>query len=284
MDLITMETLRLPAPAKLNLFLHIIGQRTDGYHDIQTAFQFLDFHDVLTFEKRHDSEITLDAEMENAPADNLITRAALKLQQKTAYKLGANIQLKKHLPVGGGVGGGSSDAATTLLGLNELWETKLSLKELAELGAELGADVPVFVYGHAAWAEGVGDQLTPIILPEPWYLLIIPPCQTQTARLYQDPRLMRDREKMSLSSYHPGDGHNDFEPIARLDYPEIARALDWLEQYSPARLSGSGATVFAAFDTREEASRIGGYVANGNKAIVAQGLNQSPLHRALFGH
>jgi 4-diphosphocytidyl-2-C-methyl-D-erythritol kinase len=277
-----MKALRLPAPAKLNLFLHILGRRDDGYHNIQTIFQFVDFYDVLNFSLRKDAVIELAPPIPGvANTDNLVMKAALKLQQVTECKLGANIELTKHLPLGGGVGGGSSDAATTLLGLNELWKTRLSLKELSEIGLTLGADVPVFIYGHAAWAEGVGDQLTPIILPEPWYLLIIPSCQTVTSKLYQDPRLKRDNDELSISNYHPGMGHNDFEAILRLDYPEIARALDGLKPHSRPQVSGSGATVFAAFDTREEASRIAQSVSDEYVTVIAKGLNQSPLHMAL---
>lgn len=278
-----MQNFTLPAPAKLNLFLHILNQRSDGYHNIQTIFQFIDYCDVLNFQLiKDDKKIILTPELIRLPNENnLIMRAARLLQKETACLQGVVITLDKRLPMGGGLGGGSSDAATTLLGLNKLWNTKLSVERLATLGVRLGADVPVFVYGHAAWAEGIGDQLTPMILPEPWYVLIFPPCQVATAEIFNDPRLTRDTAALTISHYQPGSGHNDFEAIIRLDYPVIAQALDWLGQFARAQITGSGGVVFAGFDTQEEASKIAAQVPSQYNSVVAKGLNQSPLQVSL---
>lgn len=276
-----MQKLLLPAPAKVNLFLHILNRRADGYHNIQTVFQFLDLSDVLAFQLRGDSKIELQSDHKIPIEDNLIYKAAQLFQQATNIKKGIDIEFNKRIPMGAGLGGGSSDAATTLLALNHLWETGWSLNQLAELGKKIGADVPVFVYGHSAWAEGIGDVLTPILLPEPWYLLIIPPCKIQTQAMYTDPRLNRDSVKLHIDQFHPGLGHNDFEKIVRMDYPEVARALDWLDQFSKAKMTGSGSVVFAMFDTREEASRIAARVPTDYQSVVSKGLNRSPLHAAL---
>ncbi|TVP89712.1 MAG: 4-(cytidine 5'-diphospho)-2-C-methyl-D-erythritol kinase, partial [Pseudomonadaceae bacterium] len=202
--------LSLPAPAKLNLFLHITGRRTDGYHTLQTLFQFLDYGDTLHFQPRRDGQIQLHTELEGVdPADNLILRAAKLLQPHCAQHGGADIRLDKRLPMGGGLGGGSSDAATTLLGLNQLWQCGLTLDQLAELGLQLGADVPVFVRGHAAWAEGVGEQLTPVDIEEPWYLVAIPDCNVSTAEVFSDQRLTRDTPPITLAAFREHGGRND---------------------------------------------------------------------------
>lgn len=277
-----MQHLTLPAPAKLNLFLHILGRREDGYHNIQTVYQFVDFSDVLSFHLLKKPQIKLTPELYNVShKKNLIIKAVKQLQKTTGCRLGVNITLNKKLPIGAGLGGGSSDAATTLVALNRLWKLNLSLDELAKLGITLGGDVPVFIYGHAAWAEGIGDQLTPIILPEPWYLLLIPPYQVETRKMYNDPRLTRDSAALKITGYRPGDGHNDFETLVRLDYPEIAKALDWLKGVTTARMSGSGGVVFGQFDTREEASRIAAQVPMDYKTVITKGLNHSPLQVAL---
>ena len=277
-----MQNLTLSAPGKLNLFLHILGRREDGYHNIQTAFQFIDWCDELTFHARTDKEIHLTSDIIGVPeADNLVVRAAAGLQKESNCHRGVDIHLKKRIPIGAGLGGGSSDAATTLLALNALWETRVSLERLLKMGAMLGADVPIFIHGHAAWAEGIGTELTNMILPEPWYVLIIPPVRAHTETLYNDPRLTRDSAALTISNYHPDQGHNDFEKILRFDYPEIAHALDWLGQFARARMTGSGSVVFAGFDTQEEAGTIAAQVPSPSEARVVKGLNQSPLYRML---
>ncbi len=279
-----MQHLVLPAPAKLNLFLHVLGRREDGYHNIQSVIQFIDFCDELRFTRLSRQDIELTPILFGVPnSENLIIKAAKLLQQTTGCQFGARITLNKQLPIGAGLGGGSSDAATTLLALNELWKTKLTLKQLADLGAKLGVDVPVFVFGYTAWVEGIGTTLSPIILPQPWYLLLIPSCHISTESLYQDPRLTRHSAPLTIASYQPGQGHNDFEPLVCSDFPEVAHALDWLAQNasSPSRMSGSGGVAFARFDTYEEAGRIAALASSDYQAIVAKGCNQSPLHTAL---
>jgi len=277
-----MQNLSLPSPAKLNLFLHILGHREDGYHNIQTVFQFIDWCDTLRFHVRSDDVIQLHSNMTClADADNLVIKAAYCLREATGCKQGVNINLQKVLPIGGGVGGGSSNAATTLLALNYLWKTQLPIDELLTLGGTLGADVPIFIYGHAAWAEGIGNELTAIILPEPWYVLLVPELSIRTESLFKDPRLTRDSAALTIDSYHPDQGHNDFEKLQRFDYPEIAKALDWLGQFSKARMTGSGCVVFAGFDSKEEAGTIAAQAPSAYQAQVVQGLNESPLHKML---
>ncbi len=276
------DHLTLPSPAKLNLFLHILGQREDGYHNLQTLYQFVDYCDVMRFRVLDHADIQITVEGADIPRqDNLVYQAALLMRQHRNSKKGIDIQLNKRLPMGAGIGGGSSNAATTLLALNVLWEAHLSLEELHQYALGLGADVPVFVHGHAAWAEGIGEQLTSMIVPECWYLLLFVPRHIDTEHIFNDARLTRDSAALTISHYHPWDGHNDFEPVVRLDYPEVATAIDWLKQHAPARMSGSGSTVFAPFDTREEASRIAAQVPENLKAVVVKGLNHSPLHIAL---
>lgn len=277
-----MQSLVLPSPAKLNLFLHILGRRDDGYHNIQTVFQFIDLCDELTFYCRQDKKICLMPDLMGLPAQkNLIMRAANLLREKTNCQLGADITYAKHIPMGAGLGGGSSNAATTLLALNQLWNINMPMSELAKLGEQLGADVPVFVHGHAAWAEGIGTDLTPIILPQPWYLLVIPGCHISSAELYNHEDLERDSAPLRISNYRIGQGQNDFESVACNEYPKVAEALDWLSEYAPSRMTGSGSVVFAAFDTQEEASKIAALVPVAMQGIVAKGLNRSPLQAAM---
>lgn len=280
-----MQNITVPAPSKINLFLHILGQRPDGYHDIQTVFQFVDWCDELNFHLRDDGRINLNPELFGVQdADNLIVKAAHALQQHADCQLGADIILNKNIPMGAGLGGGSSDAATTLLALNQLWKLNLDLDQLTEIGVELGADVPVFVHGHSAWAEGIGDKLTPIILPEPWYLLAMPPCHVMTGSLYQDPRLRRDNKPLTIGSYHLGDGVNDFTPIVREDFPQVGQALDWLNQHGQGYMTGSGGTCFAQFDSAEEASRIAAQAPKSFATRVVKGMNHSPLQKLLTRH
>ena len=267
-----------PAPAKINLFLHITGRRDDGYHLLQTVFQFLDFSDELTFELRDDGLVRRLTEVKDvAEADDLTVRAALSLQQLSGTSMGVDIHIKKHLPMGGGLGGGSSDAATTLVALNQLWELGLSKDQLAELGVKLGADVPVFIHSQAAWAEGVGDRLTPIELPEPWFLVIVPPCHVSTAEIFAAPELTRDAQGLKIPAFLDGQGINVCEAVVRKRYPDVDKALNWLAQYSQARMSGTGACVFAPFANEADVCKVLERLPAEWRGFVAKGLNRSPL-------
>jgi 4-diphosphocytidyl-2-C-methyl-D-erythritol kinase len=270
-----------PAPAKLNLFLHITGRRPDGYHLLQTVFQFLDFSDSLHFELRGDSAIRRASRVQDLPENSdICLRAARLLQQSAGVKRGVDIHLEKRIPMGGGLGGGSSDAATTLLALNRLWELDCSLDELAGFGLQLGADVPVFVHGRAAWAEGVGEQLQFIELPEFWYLVIVPPVQVSTAEIFNAPDLTRNCAPITIRDLLAGDCRNVCEPVVRSRYPAVDQALNWLSGYTAARMTGTGACVFGRFGTQSEAQNVlefFGTKGPGGSAFVARSLNQSPL-------
>lgn len=272
----------LPAPAKLNLMLHILGRRSDGYHELQTLFQFLDFADELGFALREDGEIHLHTPIDGVPHDsNLIVRAARLLQQHTACKLGADIWLDKRLPMGGGIGGGSSDAATTLLGLNHLWQLNSDIDLLAELGLSLGADVPVFVRGHAAFAEGVGEKLEPVTLSEPWFLVAIPQVLVSTAEIFSDPELTRDTSPIKVRSLPEGGGRNDCQPVVEKRYPEVRNALILLNKFVPTRLTGTGSCVFGSFPNWADADKVARQLPATLPSFIAQGRNISMLHRAL---
>ena len=271
-----------PAPAKLNLLLHITGQRADGYHELQTLFQFLTFGDWLYFELRDDAEVQLAGEPAGvAAADDLCVRAAILLKESTGCSAGVRIYNDKRLPLGGGLGGGSSDAATTLAVLNKLWKLGLSLDELSGLGLRLGADVPVFIRGHAAWAEGVGEILTPVSLPEPWFLVVNPQVSVSTVNIFSDPGLTRDTPRTKIPDPLTGVGKNDCEAVVRHKYPEVAAALDWLNVFAPARMTGTGACVFAAFESEAAAKVVAGQVPASWSSFVARGVNLSPLRQAL---
>ena len=275
-------TLSLPAPAKLNLFLHVTGQRDDGYHTLQTLFQFLDYGDTLHFSSRSDGKIALLSDLPGVDAeDNLIVRAARLLKEASSTPLGADIKLDKILPMGGGIGGGSSDAATTLLGLNHLWQTGLSIDQLAELGIRLGADVPVFVRGHAAWAEGVGEQLTPVELEEPWFLVVAPDCPVSTAEIFSDERLTRYSSPITLAAFVAGGGRNDCLPVVTTRYPEIRNTLILLNKYCEAKMTGTGSCLFGAFPNEREADKVRARLPATLRSFVARGCNVSPLHREL---
>ncbi|MFN2409687.1 MAG: 4-(cytidine 5'-diphospho)-2-C-methyl-D-erythritol kinase [Halomonas sp.] len=280
-----MTTLTLPAPAKLNRLLHITGRREDGYHRLQTLFQIIDLCDQLTLSASDDGVIQLVNRVPGvADSDNLIVRAAKLLQQASGTRLGATLTLDKKLPMGGGLGGGSSDAATTLVGLNALWQLGFSLDELAAFGLKLGADVPVFVHGHSAWAEGVGEQLTPVSLDTPWFVIIHPGVNVSTKAVFQDPQLTRDSRPITMARALQGgasEWRNDCEAVAKQHYPAIARALDWLSQHAPSRLTGTGACVFAAFDDAQAAYAVAEAASHHGSTWVARGLNTSPLHDAL---
>ena len=274
--------MKLPAPAKLNLFLHITGQRDDGYHLLQTVFQFLDFCDEIELKRRHDGKINRLTGLKSVKAeDDLVIRAANLLKNHTNTNYGADISVSKNLPVGGGLGGGSSDAATTLVGLNTLWNCHLSLHELANLGIQLGADVPVFVQGHAAWAEGIGEILTPLSLAEEWFVVIHPDVFVSTAKIFSDQALTRDCEPCKIARFLEGQVSNVFEPVVRNKHQEVAQALDWLSTYSVARLTGSGSCIFAKFANKTVAETVLNELPSRWFGFVAKGLNKSPLHTSL---
>lgn len=279
----------LTAPAKLNLFLHIVGRRADGYHLLQTVFQLLDFGDTLTFHRRDDDEIALHDNTTDIPTgDNLIVRAARLLQQHTACTLGADIALDKILPMGAGLGGGSSDAASTLLGLNHLWQLGLEIETLAQLGLQLGADVPVFVRGHSSWAEGVGDVLTPITLPEQWFVVLTPAaCNVSTATIFNAPELTRNTAPITIAAFSQGGSaiatRNDCQAVVEQAYPAVKNTLAWLATQAPScRMTGTGASVFAAFPTREAAEAVLAQKPNDVSGFVAKGVNISPAHCQLL--
>ncbi|WP_260515908.1 4-(cytidine 5'-diphospho)-2-C-methyl-D-erythritol kinase [Serratia fonticola] len=279
-----------PSPAKLNLFLYITGRRTDGYHQLQTLFQFLDYGDTLTIVPRQDDQIQLLTPVEGVPDEqNLIVRAARLLQQHcTAHAIaplprGADISIDKRLPMGGGLGGGSSNAATVLVALNELWQCGLSDDQLAEMGLTLGADVPVFVRGHAAFAEGIGEQLQPANPAEKWYLVAHPGVSIPTPVIFADAELKRDTPVRPLNALLQAPYANDCEPIARKRFREVEQLLSWLLQYAPSRLTGTGACVFAEFDSEPAALQVLNQAPAWLRGFVARGVNVSPLHRIRSG-
>lgn len=265
------------SPAKINLFLHILGRRPDGYHELQTIFQFLDYHDELCLESRIDPQIQLTTSM--SLENNIVLKAARLLQQVSGTSLGANIILNKRIPIGGGLGGGSSNAATTLIALNQLWQLNLPESDLLELGLQLGADVPVFIKGKAAWAEGIGEKLSPIQLPEPWYVVLSPPQIVSTAEIFSAVELTRNTRPITIQEFLEGRTRNDFEPLVRKRYPQIGNAIDWLNRYAPAKLTGSGSSVFAEVATKKEAEKIVAEVPQPLTAFMAKGMNCSPLSK-----
>jgi 4-diphosphocytidyl-2-C-methyl-D-erythritol kinase len=267
-----------PAPAKLNLFLHVVGRRPDGYHLLQTAFQFIDLCDELRFMWRPRGVLErLGAVPGVPPEQDLTLRAARLLGERIGAPSGVAVELRKHIPVQGGLGGGSSDAATVLVALNELWGGGLSPGQLAELGLALGADVPVFVHGRAAWAEGVGERLTPLELPEPVYLVVRPDAAVGTAEVFQDPELTRDTPVIRIRDFLTAGGRNDCEAVVRRRFPGVAEALDWLGQVAPARLTGTGSCVFAAMPDEEAARAALAGLPGRWTGYVVRGLNRSPL-------
>ena len=283
-----------PAPAKLNLMLHITGRREDGYHLLQTVFQFIDFADYLQFSTRGDNRIVRHSDPDFAvPAEeDIIVRAAKRLRQAAVAKdpgalhLGADIRLQKNIPMGAGLGGGSSDAATTLLALNHVWRLGFSSHELAEIGLSLGADVPVFVHGFAAFAEGVGEKLQPVSLPENWYLLLVPPVHVSTRQVFESPDLTRDCDAIKLCDLSQQEWRNVCTPVVVKNHPKVSQAIDIVDKYAKARMSGTGASVFAEFDSKTGAEQVlqkirkNPEIADWTSRVV-KGLNQSPLHRFL---
>ena len=270
--------IRWPAPAKLNLFLHVVGRRADGYHDLQTLFQLIDLRDDIDIQVRDDGRIERQAGPEGVPPESdLVVRAARALQAATGSVRGASLAVTKRIPVGGGLGGGSSDAATVLVALNQLWECGLNADDLAAIGVKLGSDVPVFVRGQSAWAEGRGERLTPVELPERSFVVVHPKVHVPTAELFQAPELTRNSPPITMGGFLESGGRNDFEPVVRARYPEVARALDWLGQFAPARLTGTGSCIFAPCASLREAQDIVAGVPAQWRGIVARGVNVSPL-------
>ncbi|PQJ44256.1 4-(cytidine 5'-diphospho)-2-C-methyl-D-erythritol kinase [Vibrio campbellii] len=273
---------RWPSPAKLNLFLYINGRTENGYHELQTLFQFVDHGDELTIQANDSGEITISPEIEGVPLkDNLIWKAATALQRFANCSYGAHIDLHKILPMGGGIGGGSSNAATALVALNYLWQTNLSDDELAEIGLALGADVPVFVRGFSAFAEGIGEKLSPAHPDEKWYLVVRPNVSIATADIFGHPDLTRNTPKRDLETLLNTPSVNDCEKIVRMLYPEVDKQLSWLLQYAPSRLTGTGSCVFAEFSSKSEAETILAQLSDKVSAFVAQGRNISPLKETL---
>ena len=269
-----------PSPAKLNLFLYITGQRPNGYHDLQTLFQFVDYGDSLSFTVRDDSAIVLTTPTDGVADDeNLVIRAARLLQSHAGVSPGVEISLQKRIPMGGGLGGGSSNAATVLIALNTLWNCGYSDTELAQLGIRLGADVPVFVTGHAAFAEGVGEILHPVEPPEKWFLIAHPGVSIPTPVIFGDPELTRNTPKRTVNVLLNTPYANDCEPIARKRFYEVEQLLSWLLEYAPSRLTGTGACVFAEFDTESAARHVLDKAPSWMRGFVAKGVNISPLHR-----
>lgn len=267
-----------PAPAKLNLFLHVVGRRADGYHLLQTLFRFIDLSDTLQFTLRADGAVRRATPLEGVPEEHdLCVRAARLLQRETGCALGADIAVEKRIPMGGGLGGGSSDAATTLLALNRLWNLGLTRDRLMQLGLQLGADVPVFVFGENAFAEGVGEQLQPYPLPDAWYIVLFPPVHVPTAEVFSRPELTRDTISLKIRDLSTHPLHNDLQPVVCRLYPEVERHLAWLGQYAPAMMTGSGACVFAEFGNQAAAEAVMGRLPRDMRGIVVRGLQRHPL-------
>ncbi len=268
-----------PAPAKLNLFLHVIGRRSDGYHLLQTVFRFLDYGDEVGLRVRQDGRIRRIGTLPGVSAQQDLTlRAARLLQQVSDCPSGVDIDLVKRLPVGGGLGGGSSDAATTLMALNQLWATGLSPARLQALALQLGADVPVFIFGRSAFAEGIGEQLREVHLSPAWYLVVVPQVTVSTAEIFAAPELTRNTKAIKIAAFSIDQGHNDLQPVACKRYPEIVRCLKWLGQFGKAAMSGSGASVFSAFGDEVSARAALAQMPPDMAGFVARGLDRHPLY------
>ena len=272
------SVVRYPAPGKLNLFLHVVGRRDDGYHLLQTAFTFIDRHDYLNFALRNDALIVrTEGPKGIAPNDDLCIRAATLLQSKTGTRQGISIGLEKHLPWGAGLGGGSSDAATTLIVLNRLWNLNLSREALQQIGLELGADVPVFIFGHSAFAEGIGEKLTAVQVPKAGYVVLTPPVHAPTKTVFADPDLTRDSIPIKITDFSSAVLRNDLEAVTKRRFPEVGHYLQWLNEYAPARMTGSGSAVFAAFSERAPAETVLASLPETMQGFVAEGWNIHPL-------
>lgn len=268
-----------PAPAKLNLFLHVVGRRADGYHLLQSVFRLIDHADSVHLQLRTDGRVVRDTDLPGVlEDDDLTVRAARLLQAHAPAGAGVSIRLVKNLPLGGGLGGGSSDAATVLLALNRLWQVSLSRQDLQELALQLGADVPMFVFGQTAFAEGVGEILHPISAPPAWYVVLTPPVQVPTAAIFAMPELTRDTPALKIARFSAGMGRNDLQSVVVNRYPEVARHLEWLGQFGEARMTGSGACVFASFGAEDAARDVLRQLPGTMKGFVAQGLDKHPLY------
>lgn len=267
-----------PAPAKINLFLHVVGRRADGYHLLQTVFRFLDFGDTIRCEPRSDGRILLASSLPGVPPGmDLTVRAAEALRSATGATAGVTLNVEKHLPMGGGLGGGSSDAATTLMALNRLWHTGLDSLELQHIGLALGADVPVFIHGRTVFAEGVGEHFTDVSLPAAWYLVLVPGVAVPTQEIFRSPDLRRDTAPIAAADWRPGYGHNDLEAVACTLYPEVARHLEWLRQHGDARMSGSGACCFVEFAGEAAAKTALAALPADMRGFIAAGMDRHPL-------
>ncbi len=266
-----------PAPAKLNLFLHVIGRREDGYHDLQTVFQLLDYGDDLAFTVRRDGNVVRYGNAGVAAEEDICVRAGRLLREASGTTLGADIRITKRVPIGGGLGGGSSDAATTLIALNRLWNLGLSVAELCALGLQMGADVPVFLRGRTAWAEGVGEKLTPLNLPQRWYVVVAPPVTVSTASVFARHKLTVDTRPITIRDFLAGRGRNDLEALVRGIYPEVDNALRWLGAYGAARMTGTGSSVFLPVESEAEGRRILEQRPSAYQGFIAQGIDTHPL-------
>lgn len=273
------ELIPYPAPAKLNLFLHVVGRRGDGYHLLQSVFRFIDLADKVWLGTREDGRIVRLVDLPGVPEDqDLTVRAARLLQARTGCRLGADIRLEKRLPMGGGLGGGSSDAASVLLVLNKRWQTGLTRVELQEMALQLGADVPVFVFGQSAFAEGVGEKLTPIPLPPAWYVVLTPPVEVATQAVFASPELTRNTAPIKIPNFLAGAGGNDLQSVVASRYPDVARHLAWLNQFGKARMTGSGACVFLETGNEAQARDIVEKLPRDMQGFAARGLDRHPLY------
>jgi 4-diphosphocytidyl-2-C-methyl-D-erythritol kinase len=287
LDIMSGPAISLLSPAKLNLFLHVTGRRADGYHNLQTLFQLMDYGDTMHFEHLPAAEIQLicdQPELQNA--DNLVLRAAKALREYTNVESGARITLHKKIPAGAGLGGGSSNAAATLVALNNLWRTGLSRTELSAIGLRLGADVPVFIQGRTAWGEGIGEQLTPVLLPPRFYVVLSPPCHVATGEIFSNQQLTRDSTAIKMAAFLAGQSRNDCEKLVRKLYPDVDHALNWLSNFASARMTGTGASVFAGFESKDAAMAVLNALSDSNdifinadrvNAFVASGITESPI-------
>jgi 4-diphosphocytidyl-2-C-methyl-D-erythritol kinase len=279
-----MNELICPAPAKLNLFLHVVGRRADGYHLLQTVFRLLDYGDTLRLSLRADGQMRRTLDLPGVPtSDDLCLRAAQLLQSETGCQLGVDIHLDKRLPMGGGLGGGSSDAASVLLGLNRLWDLRLTRQQLQRFGLRLGADVPVFVFGQSAFAEGIGEALQAVSLPPAWYVVLVPPVSVSTQAIFSHPGLTRDSKIIKMADFSEAENseagmRNDLQALVCREYPEVAKHIAWLSQYGKARMTGSGACVFSAFDTEQAAHAVMAQLPGDMRGFMARGLDRHPLH------
>ena len=278
-----MNSITLPCPAKLNLFLHITGKREDGYHNLQTVFQILDYGDELTLTALSDDSIEVSPEIPGLkPEENLVYKAAMMLKDESGFTGGVKMDLSKKLPMGGGIGGGSSNAATALLGLNAIWKLGIDLEDLAVIGKRLGADVPVFVKGRTAWAEGIGEQLKPVSTPDCWFLVIAPDCHVSTQKIFSHKGLTRDSLPITVAAFLERGGKNDCQPLVESLFPQVRDAVKWLSEFGPAQMTGTGACVFAPFPTKEAAEAVLAKRPKHFKGFVARGVDHSPLHQHLL--